>query len=206
MSLLQIVEIGAVAASAVFGILMATRKHMDFVGLFAVGLATAFGGGTLRDLFLDRQPLFWIAHPEYPMLVFGLALMGAIVPNRLDALEKYVAIPDALGLGLFTIVGLQYAVAAQCHPFVAVLIGVLTGTCGSVVGEIICNEVPSLFRPAPLCATCAATGATLWLILNQLQVEGSVNSVISIAAIVLFRLAAIRWDLRLPAASGSRHG
>jgi len=199
MTLVQVIETTAVVSSAIFGILLATRNRMDFVGLFSVACAVAFGGGTLRDLFLDRTPLFWVKNPQYPMIVFGLALIGAIVPRWMHRLEPLMSVPDAIGLGLFTIVGTRFAVDAGCHPFVAVLIGVLTGTFGGVIGEIICNEVPSLFRSAPLCATCAFSGAVLYLVLNRIGLTEAWSTPISAASIVLFRLAAIRWDLRLPA-------
>jgi uncharacterized membrane protein YeiH len=199
MTLVTLIELGAVTSSAVFGILLAMRKKMDFVGLFTVGFAVAFGGGTLRDLFLDRHPLFWIANPQYPMLVFVLALVGALVPRRLQHFEQFISWPDALGLGLFTVVGTRLAVESGCHPFVSILIGVITGTFGGVIAEIICNEVPSLFRPAPLCATCSFTGAGLLLILLSFGMNWTLASLAGATVTVLFRLAALRWNLRLPA-------
>lgn len=198
MAMLQVIELMAVLVSALFGILLATRKHMDFVGLFAVGFAVAFGGGTLRDLFLDRHPLFWIANPHYPMLVFGCALIGAIIPGWVERLERYSSLPDALGLGMFTILGTSFANNAGCAPFVAVLIGVIAGTAGGVIGEIICNEVPSLFRPAPLCATCAFAGASLFVAAERLLPGSHWSEVVGAAVIVLFRLASIHWNLQLP--------
>jgi uncharacterized membrane protein YeiH len=97
MPLLQVIEFSAVVTSAIYGALIAHRKGMDFVGLFALGFIAAFGGGTLRDLFLDRSPLFWIANGHYPIVVFFLTLMGSILPQLLTKIEKYLPIPDSSG-------------------------------------------------------------------------------------------------------------
>lgn len=199
MSLIQTIEFVAVMSSAVYGILLAARKGMDFVGLFSVAFAVSFGGGTLRDLFLDRHPLFWIEHGHYPILVFAFAFVGAVLPRVMLRLERFLPIPDAMGMALFTVVGTGYAMAADTPLFVAALIGVITGTFGSVVGDVICNEVPSLFKPStPLYATCSFAGS--WAFLGALKAGWSEPVCMSIGAAVAFviRMLALRYDWRLP--------
>ena len=198
---LQFIEFGAVVASACYGILLASRKRMDFVGLFCVACAVAFGGGTLRDLCLDRQPLFWIQNGQYPVIVFGLAAVGAIAPGTMLRLERRLAIPDALGLGLFTIVGTGYAVEAEAPLFVAALIGVMTGAFGGVIADVICNEVPTIFRPAPLYASCSFAGAWVYIGGECLGWEHSLTLALSLGTVVFFRLASLKWDWRLPSVS-----
>lgn len=199
MSLIQTIEFVAVMASAVYGILLAARKGMDFVGLFSVAFAVSFGGGTLRDLFLDRHPLFWIEHGHYPILVFAFAFVGAVLPRVMLRLERFLPIPDAMGMALFTIVGTSYAMAANTPLFVASMIGVITGTFGGVIADVICNEVPSLFKPATaLYATCSFAGS--WAFLGALKAGASETVCMSIGAGVAFaiRMLAIRYDWRLP--------
>lgn len=200
MPLIQTIEFVAVMVSAIYGILLASRKEMDFVGLFSVAFAVAFGGGTLRDLFLDRHPLFWIAHGHYAIWVFAFALLGAVLPNLLHRLEQYLPIPDALGMALFTVVGTSYALDHYVPLFVASLIGVITGTFGGVIADIICNEVPSLFRPATtFYATCSFAGSWAFLLADQGGLKASFSMMIGIVVTFAFRLLAIAFDWKLSA-------
>jgi uncharacterized membrane protein YeiH len=199
MPLIQTIEFVAVMVSAIYGILLAARKGMDFVGLFSVAFTLAFGGGTLRDLFLDRHPLFWIEHGHYAIWVFGLAFIGAVLPRLMLRLERFLPIPDAMGMALFTVVGTGYAVAAETPLFVASMIGVITGTFGGVIGDVICNEVPSLFKPStPLYATCAFAGSWAFLGAMKLGWNESVSMLIGAGIAFVIRLLAIRFDWRLP--------
>jgi uncharacterized membrane protein YeiH len=175
---------------------------MDIVGVYTVACCTAFGGGTLRDLFLARHPLFWIENSHYPVIVFVMALLSGLLRKvHRPILERYLVLPDALGLGLFSITGAGFAHQAGTSPFVAALLGTITGTFGGVISDVICNEVPSLFRAAPLCATCSFTGC--WVYLGFLHFHGSPSgaAIAGSAVIVLFRLAALHWNIRLPEAN-----
>lgn len=199
--MLEAIECSAVIASAIYGILLAARKQFDTVGVFAIAFAVAFGGGTLRDLFLDRHPLFWIENHHYVIIVFALAIVGAMLPRHLPKVERLLPLPDALGLGLYSIVGASYAVELG-HPFfIAALLGVITGTFGGVIGEVICNEIPSLFRPAPLHATCSFAGAWVYLLIDMTAAPPAVAVSAGILVVVAMRLAALRWNLHLPAMS-----
>jgi uncharacterized membrane protein YeiH len=195
---LPFIELLAVIAAATFGVLLARRKGMDFVGVFSVACATAFGGGTLRDLFLDRHPLFWIQHEHYPLIVFGLAVVTSLVRKIPQVVERALYVPDALGLGLFSVVGTGYALESGTSWFIACLLGTITGTFGGVIGDVICNELPSLFRSAPLYATCSFVGCWVYLLLRSLMPHQILAVSVGLTVIVLFRLAALYWDLRLP--------
>lgn len=199
MSFLIGIEFLAVIVSAIYGVLLAARKGMDIVGVFVVALAVAFGGGTIRDLFLDRTPLFWIANPHYPLIVFGIAILSGLILRFVGKIRPLLVLPDALGMALFTLTGTAFALDAGTTWFVAVLLGVITGTFGGVLGDMICNEVPSLFIPSPLNASCAFTGA--WVYIGILHFGGPEELALSvgIAVIVLFRLAAVRWNWCFPA-------
>lgn len=198
MNVATLVEFAAVVSSAIFGVLLGSRKQMDFVGLFSMAFVVAFGGGTLRDLFLDRTPLFWIEKPHYPAIVFGIALVGALAPKLPAALERFLTLPDALGLGLFAVIGVDYARQADVPLFPAAIIGMIAGTFGGVIADVISNEVPSLFRPStPLYATCAFFAAWVYLGLSALPSSESVAYGVAAASAVLLRLAALRWNIRL---------
>lgn len=195
-----VIEVLAVISGAVFGVLLARRKGMDFVGVFSVAFMTAFGGGTLRDVLLDRHPLFWIQYSWYPVIVFIVAALVSLVPRIPKSAERLLYVPDALGLGLFSILGTEIALEQGVASFVAVLFGVITGTFGGVIGDIACNEVPSLFRPAtPLYATCAFIGGWMLLFCKMLSLPDSADFVISAAVVVVLRLLALKFNIGLRA-------
>lgn len=194
----QLVELLAVLSAGTYGVLLARRHEMDFVGVFSVALMVAFGGGTMRDLFLDRHPLFWIEHAHYPLILFVLAIVASVVPRIPDFIRKSLDLPDALGLGFFSIAGADAAVAEGTTWFIAALMGVVTGTFGGVIGDVICNQVPSLFRNAPLYATCSFAGCWLWFGLGALHVPPTVAVTLTISFVIALRLAAIRWNWHLP--------
>lgn len=202
----QFFELLAVIAAGTFGVLLARRKGMDFVGVFCVACMTAFGGGTLRDLFLDRHPLFWIQNERYPILVFALALVTSLLRRIPKSVERALYLPDALGLGLFSVVGAGYALESGTSWFLAALLGTITGTFGGVIGDVVCNEVPSLFRSAPLYATCAFLGCWVYLLLQKFVPQEIIAVTVGISVVVLLRLAALYWDIRLPEFSPGDQG
>ncbi len=179
---------------------MARQHRMDFVGAFSVAFIVAFGGGTLRDLCLDRHPLFWIREEHYPVIVFLLALALSFIPKLPQSTERYLNFPDALGLGLFSVVGANAALEEGTSLFIASLFGVVTGTFGGVIGDVICNRVPNLFRSAPLYATCSFFGCWLFFLLNKAGVPETYSVALGISSIVVMRLFAIKFNWRLPQA------
>lgn len=198
--MMLVIEVMAVISGAIFGVLMARRKGLDFVGVCTVAFITSFGGGTMRDVLLDRHPLFWIQYAWYPVIVFFVAAVVSLIPRIPANVEKWLAIPDALGLGLFSVVGTEIALEMKVAPFVAVLFGVITGTFGGVIGEIVCNEVPTLFRPrTPLYATCAFLGGWLLIVAKLLKIPDSLGFPGAAASVVVLRLLALRFRIGLRA-------
>ncbi len=194
----QAIEFIAVVTAAIYGIMEARGARMDPLGVITVAFAVAFGGGTLRDVFLDRHPLFWIANAHYTVIVFFMAVTTCLIPKLPVAYKRYLAIPDALGLGLFSIVGTQYALEAGTTWFVATLFGVITGTFGGVISDILCNRVPSLFRSSPLYATCSFAGCWVFLGVGRMGLAEPITATVGIVCIVLMRFAAIYWNVTLP--------
>lgn len=192
------IELAAVVTAAIYGVLLARRKNFDIVGIFSVAFLVAFGGGTLRDLFLNRHPLFWIANSHYAVIVFAMSVAGALLPPGLSRVRAFLPVPDAFGLALFTITGAAYALENETSLFIAAVLGTVTGTFGGVIAEVVCNEIPSLFRSAPLYATCSFTGAWIYLLGIRMDLPPGPVAIAASAIIILFRLAAVRWNLRLP--------
>ena len=176
---LTAIESAATIAFGLSGLLEAARKRLDAVGVCVVAGLAAFGGGTLRDILLDRRPFVWVAHPGWlwALLALGSAAMLFLRAQHLEPTERAVQWPDALGLGLFSASGTQIALDGALPPIVAVLMGVVTAVFGGVLRDIVCNEIPKAFRdhrPYALCAfaggwvlvACHAGGLPSWLALT----------------------------------------
>ncbi|HNP86289.1 MAG: trimeric intracellular cation channel family protein [Chloroflexi bacterium SZAS-1] len=196
--MLQTIEVLGIIAFALSGIAEAQRKQMDLVGIYAVAFMTAFGGGTLRDLLLDRTPLFWVEHQEYAILVLGLTLLALLFPAFTRIPARWLVLPDALGLGLFSVAGAGYAQAAGTSLFVASIMGVITGVFGGVIRDVVCNEIPYVFRNTHWYATCAFIGCWIYLLLDLFGVTSVVALPVAVGSITLLRLAALRYNFRMP--------
>jgi uncharacterized membrane protein YeiH len=152
-----LIEAAAILAFALSGLIEAARKRLDVVGVVVVAGLTAFGGGTLRDVLLDRRPFFWVQHANWLWGLLALCIVAMLFmrARHLEPTERAMQWPDALGLGLFAAGGTQVALAMQQPAIVAVLMGVVTAVFGGVLRDIVCNEIPSAFsdhRPYALCA------------------------------------------------------
>ena len=201
--MLPLLQYLAVVAAACFGILLARTKGMDLIGVCFLAFTMAFGGGTVRDVLLDRTPLFWIAEEHYAWTVLGLALIGALIPRLPANLERWLHLPDALGLGLYSIVGVGIALQQDTSPLIASLFGVITGTFGGVIGDIVCNEVPNLFRPdIPLYATCSFVGCWTYLGLIGAGVADTPALWSAVVVIIVMRMCALRYGWTLPRPRG----
>ncbi len=193
----------AVAVSAVTGVLDSGRKEMDLIGALLVGVATALGGGTIRDLLLDRN-VFWVVDQTYLVAALGTGLITFFVARAFTVPPRLFLIPDALGLALFTIVGTQIALQWHIPWLTASLMGVITGVVGGVLRDVLCNDVPLVFLKGELYATAAWVGSLALIGLQGIGVSPQIASWIAMSAILLLRLAAMRFHITLPALGQSK--
>jgi len=194
------IEFVAVLAAAFSGFAEARNKKMDPVGVFTVAFITAFGGGTLRDVLLDRRPFFWVEHQTYVVLILVLTLIATpllrlaqrVVPPPL------FVIADAIGLGFFSIAGAAVAHELGSPPIVAVMMGVVTGVFGGVLRDVILNEVPMVLRDGKPYALAALAGCIFYLLVLAAGMPPAVANWVAAALIVVLRLAAWRlnWTIR----------
>jgi len=198
---IKTIEILGIIAFALTGIYEARKKGMDLIGVYAVAMITAFGGGSLRDLILDRHPLFWIEHYEYAVLVLVLSIVAAVSIVELFNRKNMVLIVlvlDALGLGFFSASGASIADKLGSAFFVSSLLGVTTGVFGGVMRDIICNEVPAVFQRTELYATCAFAGTWCYLLVAHTAGNEIMAVIACIAVTFLLRMVAIGYKIRLP--------
>ena len=188
-----------VSIAAITGVLAARGKHIDLFGVMVLALVTAFGGGTIRDLALGSLPVFWAADSSF----FLNATITAIVTFYLVRFHELPAtvllVADAFVLALFTILGTRKGVAFHTAAPIAVAMGVITGVAGGILRDLLIGEIPLVFRPhIYLYATAAFFGATVFLLLGQWSHNMQLNMIIGTVAVLILRLAGIRWRLRLP--------
>jgi len=199
---LSLIEAAAVLISAIAGMILASNKRMDIVGTYALAVINAFGGGTVRDLLLDNRPFYWMRNWEF--LVAILVLCIAFVYNAriyhiaAEVSRRSVRV-DAVGLALFTITGVGIALAQDRPMIVAVLMGVITGTMGGMLRDIVVNELPDLFRPGALYASASFTGGLAFVAALQNDVRYTYAAAIGVFVVVVLRIASTQVGVRVPA-------
>ncbi len=196
--ILYVLDLLGVAVFAVSGALAAGRKHLDLLGVMVIAIVTALGGGTLRDLLLDRAPVFWVQQPDYLLVAIGAGLLTVLYTRCWRPPQRALLIADAAGLALFSISGAQVAAAAQFSSLVVILMGTCSGVVGGVIRDVLLVEIPIILKRGNIYATAAIAGVALDLALQKLGVSDTVSALLGMAAIMSLRLAAIIWGLSLP--------
>lgn len=187
----------------------AARKRMDIVGTYCLAVLTALGGGTLRDLLIDRRPFFWVDHEEYLLIIVAMCAAFAYSPAfhvRARQWHRQDVLADALGLALFTLTGVSFALQKGMPPFVASLIGVITGAFGGVLRDVVISEIPVVFRPGELYAISAFSGAWVYLGGLRLALPHALAAALAFFTIIALRMASARFGLRVPNPLWLRHG
>jgi uncharacterized membrane protein YeiH len=199
MTLIKLIEILAILVGAFSGFIEARGKRMDVVGVFTVAFITAFGGGTLRDILLDKRPLFWVTHQEYAILIFVLSLIASPLIRTLRTIvsERMVVIADALGLGLFSVAGVSQALESGMPLFIASMMGVITGIFGGVLRDIVCNEIPMVLRDGKPYAICAFLGCWVYLLMQKTGMPPDLSLWSSALLITALRLATWAKDVKI---------
>lgn len=195
-----LIEILATLAFALSGLLEAARKKLDPVGVVVVAGLAAFGGGTMRDILLDRRPFFWMQHAEWLWALLALCCMAMLFlrARHFEVTERAMLWPDAIGLGLFSASGARIALEMQMPAIVAVMMGVITAVFGGVLRDIVCNEIPRAFRDHRPYAICAFVGTWILVAAPWMGVSDTVAMIVSATAISVLRGMALVTDYRLP--------
>ncbi len=196
-NLLYWIGLAAVAVNALTGVLDAGRKRMDLVGAVMVGMATALGGGTVRDILLQR-PVFWLSDQSYLLAALATTVVVFFAVRKLQLPSRLFLIPDAIGLALFTVVGTQIALDWHAPWLAASLLGMTTGVVGGVLRDVLCNEVPLIFVRGELYASAAWAGALVLIGLQTLAVSAVTAAWAGMAAVLGIRLAAMAFRITLP--------
>ena len=193
-----LLDLTGVAVFAVSGAIAAGRGGMDLIGVIVLAVVTAIGGGTIRDVLLDRHPIFWLADPAYLIVIVASALITVSYARWRPAPRATLLIADALGLAVFSVIGAQIAEASGLPAVSGVLLGTVTGTAGGVVRDVLSAEVPLLFRGGKLYASAAIAGTSAYFLLEGIGLPRGPASHAAMLVIAALRFAAIWWGLKLP--------
>ena len=201
--LLYYLDLAGVAVFAASGVLAARDRELDLLGILMVAMITAIGGGTLRDLLLDRHPIFWISDPSYLVVIIAATLLTILYLRWRPPPGKSFLVADALGLALFALSGAKLTLAAGHSPLIVVLMGTMTGVTGGILRDVVTARVP-LIMQKEIYATAAIVGIIAYLALLSFGVASSLAFGVGIAIVAMLRILAIHWGLNLPVATHNR--
>ncbi len=197
MSFMLAIYLLAITAEAMSGALAAGRRNMDIFGVTVIAFVTALGGGTIRDMVLGHYPLGWTQHPEYVYLVIAAGLLTTVVARYMIRLKRVFLLLDALGLVAFSLIGCSVALELGYPGVVVIMAGMITGISGGILRDVLCNQVPVVFR-RELYASVSLAVCLLFLALRAWDVGHDTGTAVCFAGGLALRLAAIRFHWRLP--------
>ena len=197
LSLIYILEMAGTAAFAVSGALAASRKNMDIFGFCVLALMPAVGGGTVRDIIIDRVPVFWISDNRYVVVAIIAALIVFFTSYKPGSRRRILVWMDALGLALFAALGTEICLQHQTGPLVAIMLGVTTAVTGGMIRDIICNEIP-LILSREIYATAAFISAVCYVLADNVGMSSQVSLIIAVIAGFAIRALGIIHNWSLP--------
>ena len=198
---LQILEIIGTVAFGASGLIAAARKKLDMVGVVLLVLVTAFGGGTLRDILLDRHPFFWMQNEIWIWVLAALAITTQFLvkARNVELSAKAIDWPDAIGLGVFAASGTQIALTAGHSALIASIMGVITAAFGGLIRDVLVAEIPGLVNDHQLYASLAFVGGLFIWFLQYLNINDTVATLTGAITIIIVRIIAMRLGWKLPA-------
>lgn len=198
-----LLEIIGTFVFAISGIRLASGKQIDWFGAYLIGLVTAIGGGTARDLLLDVTP-FWMLDSKY-FITTGFALLATLVfKDKMFRWGNTLFLFDAIGLGLFTIVGISKSIEAGLPFWVCIVMGTITGSIGGVLRDVLLNEVPLLLRKDVYALACVA-GGVVYFVCIYLNISINVTELIAASIVIVVRIVAVKFHIHLPVLNSVKH-
>jgi len=192
-----VIDILGTIAFAISGVLVAMEKKLDIFGVFIIAFVTAVGGGTLRDVLLGNTPMGWLQNSVYIFTILGSVVFAVLLQNQLKYLRKSLFLFDTIGIGLYTMVGVEKGLSAELLPIMCIALGTITACFGGVIRDILCNEIPVIFRKEVYATACILGGVSYFLF-DLLPIQSRYSYVSAILIVILVRLLAVRFKIKLP--------
>lgn len=197
MSLFHLLDIIGTMAFAMSGALTAMNKKLDPFGVFIIAFVTAVGGGTVRDVLIGRTPVVWMLNLEYVYMIILGFFISIIFRKKFDKLRTSLFLFDTIGLGVFTLIGLEKGISVGLHPIICIALGTMTACFGGVTRDILCNDIPVIFHKE-IYATICILGGVVFFILKEFHLNDDVLYLVTSCVIILVRLMAVKFKWYLP--------
>ncbi|MEM6893709.1 MAG: trimeric intracellular cation channel family protein [Bacteroidota bacterium] len=193
----QLADILGTVAFAISGVLVAMDKRLDLFGVLIIAFVTAIGGGTLRDLLIGNTPVTWIQDLTYVIVIPVTVAFAILFSKQLKFLRRSLFLFDTIGIGLYTMVGIEKGLEANLAPVICIALGTMTASFGGVLRDILCNEIPVVFR-REIYATACIAGGGLYFLLTLLNAPEKIAYAIGVLAVIVIRICAVKMNIRLP--------
>ncbi len=199
----QTLDILGTVAFAISGVLVAMDKRLDLFGVLIIAFVTAIGGGTLRDLLIGNTPVAWMRDATYMVTIVITVIIAIIFSSRLKYLRKSLFLFDTIGIGLFTMIGIEKGLEIGLLPIMCIALGTMTASFGGVIRDILCNEIPVIFRKE-IYATACIVGGLSYFLLDTSGIPEKYSYVAAVFVVILIRLLAVRFGISLPNIYGNK--
>ena len=193
----NILDLLGTIAFAISGALSAMNRRLDLFGIFIIAFVTAIGGGTIRDILIGNTPVTWMENTIYIYLIGFVTILAIMFRKDLDHLKKSLFLFDTIGLGIFTITGVEIGIQNDLNPIISITLGTMTGTFGGVIRDILCNEIPVIFRKE-IYATACIVGGMAFILLYEAGMQQDLIYILTSLTVILIRLMAVRFQISLP--------
>jgi len=193
----HLLDIIGTMAFAMSGALTAMSKKLDPFGVFIIAFVTAVGGGTLRDIMIGRTPVGWMLDLKYVYVIIIGFVLAILFRKKFDRLRTSLFLFDTIGLGVFTLIGLEKGINVGLHPFICIALGTMTACFGGVIRDILCTEIPVIFR-REIYATICILGGIVFFLLRKLNLENDILYLTTSIVIISVRLMAVKFKWYLP--------
>ena len=201
--ILNLIDILGTITFAISGVFAAMQKRLDVFGIFVIAVITALGGGTLRDMMIGDLPVAWIRDIRYPLIITASTIAAIIFHKIIRNWQITLLLFDALGLGFFTILGLQKGIAHGFHPAICIGLGTMTGCFGGVIRDVVLKNIPLIFQKE-IYATACIIGGCFYFLLQNTSLNKDWIDIICITLICLIRLVSVKYGILLPQVYKSR--
>lgn len=194
---ITIIDILGTIAFAISGVLAAFEKKLDPFGVLIIAFVTAVGGGMLRDVLIGNTPVTWMVDVKYVFMILGAVIFGIIFRKKLRYLRTSLFLFDTIGLGVFTIIGIEKGLQFDLDPVICIALGTMTASFGGVIRDILSNEIPVIFRKE-IYATACIVGGSLFFAFKALQLHDNIIYTSTALVIIIIRILAVKYSLKLP--------
>lgn len=182
---------------AISGALSAMAKKMDVFGVFIIAFVTALGGGTIRDILIGKTPVFWMEDLQYFYLIIVGVLVALLFNSKMGRWRKTLFIFDTIGLGIFTIAGVEIGILANLHPIICIILGTITGSFGGVLRDVLSNQTPLIFHKE-IYATICVLGGSMYYLLTHIQDNVDMAYVVTALLVIISRILVTKFKWTLP--------